>query len=166
VQVVHRQQKWPPRGDVRRQPVEPVQRRQRRVRGRRSCELGGVEDGRGERRRVGEQLGSLLRGQPGKKRLEQLSHDPVGERALELGAARAQDLHPRLPGSRLPLHDQGRLADSRRSLDHQQPLAADGRPDRGVDRRQLRVALEQVMLRRERLPWQLRTAVLLRVPHR
>ena len=166
MQVIHCEQKRPPRGDVRRQPVEAVQRRQRSVRGRLSCKLSGVEDGRGERGRAGEQLGALLRRQVSQKRLEELSHHPVGERALELGAPGAQDLHSPLMGSRLCLHDQGRLADSRRALDRQQLVATECGADHGVDRRQLRVALEQLKPRRERLLWQLRTALLLRVPHR
>jgi hypothetical protein len=135
VQVVDGEQERAPRGDVRRQPVEAVQCRQRRFRVRLRSKPSGVEDRRGERGGSAEQLGSLLSGQPGNKRLEELSYDAIGECALELGAARAQHLHPRFLGSRSCLHDQRRLADPGRPLDRQKPVALKDGADHSVDGR-------------------------------
>ncbi len=166
MQVVDRQQQRPAGGDVRRQPVEAVQRRQRRIGGRLGRQPGGIEQRRRETRRAAEQLGSLLRRQGGQQRLEQLPHHAIGERALELGAARAKHLHPGRLTQRLRLRDQRGLADPGRPLDRQQPPAGLGGGDQPFDRRQLDVALEQAEPSRQRLPGHLPAAHLLRGLHR
>src|SRR4029450_91010 len=53
MQVVEREQERPARGEVRRQPIETVEHRQRRVRGRLRRHLGGIEGGGGKRGRAG-----------------------------------------------------------------------------------------------------------------
>ena len=94
VQVVDREQEARAGGDVGRQPVQAVQRRQRRVGGRGGRELGGIEQRRREPRRVAEQLGSFLFGQGREERLEELADHAVREGVLELAAACSEDLHP------------------------------------------------------------------------
>ena len=162
VQVVDREQQRPAVGHVRRQPVQAVQRRQRRVGARLGRELCGIEQRRRQTRRAGKQLGSLLRRQRGQERLEQLPHHAVGERPLQLGAAPAKNLRPGRLTQGLRLRDQRGLADARRPLDRQQPPAGLGRGEQPVDRRQLDVTLKQAELSRQRLPGHLRAAHLLR----
>ena len=130
--------------NVRRQPVETVERQERRVCDRVGRELGGVEERRREPRRAREQVGSLLRRQSGKERFEELSHRTVGERALELRASRPQHLQPVLPGPRFRLHHQGGLADSGRPLDREEPAAGRGGGDQGPHRGHLGVAFEEI----------------------
>jgi hypothetical protein len=155
VQVVEREQERPARGEVRRQPVEAVERRQRRVRGRLRRDLGRVKERRRERRRAREQVGSLFRLQGGEQRLEELPHYPVRERALKVGGAPAQHLHTGLLSECFRLHHQGGLADAGRPLDCEQPPAARAGGDQAGHRGQLGVALEQVELNREWLLGQL-----------
>jgi hypothetical protein len=71
----------------------------------------------------------LFRLQGGEQRLEELPHYPVRERALELGAAPRQHLHPGLLSHRLRRRHQGGLADAGRPLDREQPPAAGGGRD-------------------------------------
>ena len=151
VQVVDHQQQGPAGGDVRRQPVEPVQHPQRRVRRQLRRELGGLEERNRELCRAGEQLCSLLLRELDEKRLEELSHDTEREGAFELGAARAEHLHSRGLPTQPRLQDQRGLADSGRALDRQQAAAAGSAADQRLDGRQLGVTLEQAWLRREAL---------------
>ena len=155
MQVVEREQERLARGEVRRQPIETVERRQRRVRSR-LRDLGRVKERRRERRRALEQVGSLVRLQGGEQRLEELPHDPVRERALKVGAASAQHLHTGLLSECFRLHHQCGLADAGRPLDREQPPAARAGGDQTGHRRQLGVALEQVELNREWLLGHLR----------
>jgi hypothetical protein len=144
VQVVDRDEKRSAGGDVGRQPVEAMERRQRRIPGRLDRQLGGLEERRRERGSADKQLGSLLLRQAGEERLEELPDDAVRERALELGAARAQHLHPRLSGASLRLRHEGRLADSGRALDRKQPTTASGSADESLDCNQLGLTLKEI----------------------
>ena len=152
MQIVEREQERPARSEVRRQPVETVQRRQRRVPRRLpDRNLGGIEERRRKRRRARKQLGSFLLAQRGEERLEELTHDAVRKRALELGAARTKHLQAGLLTKRLRLRQQNGLADARRPLDRQQPPAVGERVDQAAHRSQLGLALEQIELDSERL---------------
>jgi len=158
VQVVDRQQERPARGEVRRQPIQTMQRRQRRVPSRLDRDLGGLKERRRQRSRALEQLRSLVDQQRGDQRLEQLAHHPVRERALELGAARAEHLPSGLLSHRPRLRKQRGLADTGRTLDRQQPTTVADRVDQATHRRKLGVALEQDELNREWLLGHLRAA--------
>ena len=166
MQVVEREQERLARREVRRQPIETVERRQRRVRGRLRRDLGRVKERRRERRRAREQVGSLFRLQGGEQRLEELPHNPVRERALKVGAAPAQHLHTGLLSECFRLRHQGGLADAGRPLDREQPPAARAGGDQAGHRRQLGVALEQVELNREWLLGHLRSVPLVTGLHR
>ena len=61
-----------------------MQPREGRVRSGLAGEVHRIEERRRERRCAGEQLGPLVLGQPGEKRLEELPDDTVGERALQV----------------------------------------------------------------------------------
>ena len=142
MQVVDRQQQRSARGDVRRQPVQAMQRGQRGVRDRLGRELRGVEQRRRGRRRSHQELAPLLRRNRREQRLEQLAHDPIRERALKLRPPRAEHLQPGLLGKRFRLRDQRGLPDPRGTLDRQQPAGALSRADQRLDDGQLGVALE------------------------
>ncbi len=146
MQVVEREQERLARGEVRRQPVETVQRRQRRVPRRLDRDLGGIEKRCRQRSRALEQLGSLVGRLGGDQRLEELAHHPVGKGALELGAARTEHLQPRLLSQRPRPRKQRGLANTGRALDRQQPPAVGDRVDQATHRRKLGIALQQVEL--------------------
>ena len=146
VQIVEREQERPARGEVRRQPVEAVQRRQRRIRRRLDRHLCGIEKRRRQRGGAAQRLGSLLRLEGSKQRLVELPHDPVGERALELRAARAEREQARLLRQRLRPRNKGRLADTRRPLDRQQPATLGDSGDQLGHRGELVLALQQLAL--------------------
>ena len=151
MQVVERDQERPARGEVRRQPVETVQRRKRRVPSRLDRDLGGIKKRRCARRRAVEQLRSLVSRQGGDQRLEELQHHPVGKRAFKVGAARTEHLQPCLPSQRPRLRKQRGLADTGRTLDREQPTAVGDRVDQATNRGKLGIALEQVELDERRL---------------
>ena len=123
---------------------------ERRVgRGRRRLAIGQragqPEDARRQAGRALEQLGALVDGRLAQSRLEELAHDAEGEVALELGAAGAQDARGAV------VRGGARRGEHRRLADPGWPFDDDGRPgagaragDRGLDARQLAVALEQV----------------------
>src|SRR5207249_464832 len=76
----------------------------------------------------------------------ELAHDPEGEVALELAAARGQHTQARACASAC-LCEQPRLADSGRSLDHAEAaFAAFRRVDECAQDRELGLALEQAKL--------------------
>jgi hypothetical protein len=149
VQVVDGQQQRPLGGDVRGEPVEPVQRRERRDA---LAHLG--EHRAGGRRRTGERRAGPRRDVA----LEQLAHDAERELALQLRRAGGED------AQRGPLAQAGQqagLADPGGALDQDEPAAARRRRlRRGVQRGLLGVALEQhhaaasapARSRRERTP--------------
>ena len=152
MEVVDREQERSASCEIRRQPVQAVERRERRVgTGLRNEQLG-IEERLGQRGCPGEDVGSLLRSDRGEERLEELPHDAVRERPLELRAACSEHLHPRLLAERSRLGHQGGLADAGRPFDRQHPSTRRCCSDQIRDRRHLGVAFEQVELNRERLP--------------
>ncbi len=128
-----------------------MQRRQRRVTVRVAGEPRGLEERRRQCGSAGEQLRPFLYGHGDEQRLEQLPHHPIGERALELRAARTQHLQTGLLTEALRLRQQRGLANSRRSLDREQ-LATVADPANQIDNScQLSVALEQIEVTHRRL---------------
>ena len=146
MEVVDREQERSARGEVRRQPVEAVQRRQRRVGPGLGVELLRVEEWLGQRRRAGERVGPLLLGQRREQRLEELAHDAERERTLELRASRTEHSHPGLVAPRLRLGHQRGLADPRGPFDRHQHAAGVAASDQVLEGSQLGIALEQVEL--------------------
>jgi hypothetical protein len=152
VQVIEHEQERPARGEVRGQPVETVQCRERRVAARIDGDPRRLEERRRECGGACKQLGPLLSRERDKQRFEQLPHHPIGERALELGAARTQHLQTGLLTEALRLRQQRRLADSRRPLDREKPATV-ADPAKQIDNgRHLGVALEELELTHGRLP--------------
>ena len=100
-------------GQVRAQPVEPVERRVARVA---AVAGGGTEDRLGQRGRARQQRRAALRSGPVQLALEQLADDPEGEVALQRSARGAEHAHARV-GRLGPQHaQQRRLALARRCL--------------------------------------------------
>ena len=146
VQVVEHEHERPARGEVRGQPIETVQRRQRRVTVRIAGEPRGLEERRRQCGSASEQLGPFLCGHGDEQRLEQLPHHAIGERALELGAARTQHLQTGLLSEDLRLRQQRGLANSRRRLDREQSATAADPANQSDNGGQLGLALKQVEL--------------------
>ena len=146
VQVVDREQQRPLSGEVRRQPVEPMQRRQRCVGPGLGLELLGVEERFRQCRRPGERFGSLFLGQGGEQRLEELAHDAERERPLELRASPAEHPHPGLVAPGLDLRHQRALADPGRPFDCQQHATGVAGSNNVLEGCQLGVSLQQVEL--------------------
>ena len=146
VEIVDRDHRRPAQRDVRREPVEPVQHRERHVGvvlvG--TGELHVVEERLRECGGPAEQLGTLVRRRGGEHRLEELPHDAVREVLLELSGACAQHRDSGLRRDRARLGEQTRLAHSRAAFDRDQPAGAGGRGvDVRVQCRELAFALEQ-----------------------
>ena len=98
----------------------------------------------GQARRAGEQLGALVRIRAGHAWLEQLTHDPETEIALQLAAAPMQHAEAHAGRDRARLLEQARLADPRRSLDHRRPpLAGAGIRQQRPQHGQVALALQQ-----------------------
>jgi len=117
LRVVDRNEQGRLAGKVRDQPVEPVTAAELHLLLRAADARVALEQRRGERRGTAQPAPSLLRARAVEHRLEQLTHDPVREVALEFRPACRQHPELRRPGlSRRG--DQRRLADPRRSLDH------------------------------------------------
>jgi hypothetical protein len=119
VEVVDDENGGPLVGDVRGEPVEAV----KHGKGRLGVATGGLDEAGGVEERLGQcggplqKLGALrLRGRR-EQRLEELAHDAEGEVALELAAASREDAHP-VSDPLARLHEQPRLADAGRTLDH------------------------------------------------
>ena len=99
----------------------------------------GVGGGAGEQRR--ERLGTEL----ADHRLEELSHDAIGEVALERAAARLQHPHAAAARQAADTPQQRRLADPARALDEQHAAVALADPrHRHLQQRQLRVPFQQI----------------------
>src|SRR5262249_57350760 len=77
------------------------------------------------------------------ERLEELTHDAVRERALQLRASGGQHLDSGIGREGLRLTDEGRLADARRPLDREEPSAARGLGDQAGHHRDLRLTLDE-----------------------
>ncbi len=145
VEVVDREHRRLLVRDVRREPVEAVQRRERRVDlvARPLDEARRLEQRRRERRRAREEL-LAPRGRRGRdQRLEELPHDAEREVALELAAPRGEDAHP-AGGRSADGGEEPRLADPGGALDHHEVAVAAARGVRErVERGQLGVAFQQ-----------------------
>lgn len=146
LQVVDREQERTGQREVRREPVDAVQRGEpgARARLRDAAVRGHAGRPRGGRGRAGQQLGALVGRGAVQLDLEQLPDRPEGEVALKLAPPRAQHVQAR----RLGLVDGGSqqraLPVAGRALDHDQPaVARDG--VRGCRREllQLGAALEE-----------------------
>jgi hypothetical protein len=134
VQVVDGEQQRALGGEVGGEPEQPVQRGERR-----DLLAAGVRRPEHRRRRRG---GAGQRGRVGDA-LEQLAHDTEAELALQLAGTGGQHAQ-RARGAGARVGEQARLADPRRPGDHHDAPAPRSRlADRGVERRQLAVALEQ-----------------------
>ena len=145
LEVVDLEQQRALGGEVERQPVQAVERGERRVAGRRSLVGRGEHDARG-RGGAGQCVGI------GDDGLEELADDAEREVALQLAGARVE--HHRAAGVRVApeLRQQPRLADPGRALDqHRAALAHAGLGEQGVEQRHLAVALDQAAGRRPRL---------------
>ena len=129
--------------EVRGQPVERVEHRERRVGHRRPGR--DVDERGGEAGRAAQQLRALLLARLGQARLEELADDAERELALELAAARLEHRH--LAGARegRGRRDQPGLADARLALEPDHAArAVGGGLDGLAERRQLGVALEEL----------------------
>ena len=146
VEVVDDEQQPAVFGEVRGQPVEPVERGERAVARSRARRRQRLEDGRGRGGGAGQEPFALA-GQHG---LEQLAHDPEREVALEMRAAARQRPHAQSAGAAVQLVEQPALADPRGSLDDhgpgQAPLPAQDLLERG----QLALSLQQRRLANRR----------------
>jgi hypothetical protein len=124
VRVVDREHQWRALREVDREPVERVQRGEGAIALRRPGRglVDGLEHRLRPRARAREHPLALVG--LGEGRLEQLADDPIGELALELGAARAENA-----GSPLARHlagggEEAALADPGRPLDHDEAAVA------------------------------------------
>ncbi|MBP2368523.1 hypothetical protein JOF36_004219 [Pseudonocardia parietis] len=143
VQVVHDDRERTVRGEVDGQPVQAVQRRERRLgRHRVAAEFDdGGEDVAGRGRRAGEGTPTARVAQG---RLEQLPDHSERERLLERAAPGREDAQAGRRGTAAHLHQQPGLADAGRALqEHDDPLAAGDPADRRVQGGDLVLALEQ-----------------------
>ena len=120
--VVNREQQRRAGGQVRGQPVEAVQARERQILPRLALALSAQRENRPRepRRALHEPVVALRR-----QRLEQLPHDPVGERVLERHGAGAQNGHASALGKRGGHLKQRRLADARRTSDDRERAPPD-----------------------------------------
>src|SRR6266480_2670051 len=147
MQIVDREHEWPSRCEVRGQPEEAVQGRERRI-GRRRGPVGQVvaaEERRGQPSRPTQDLPPLRLPSPGKSGLEQLADNPERELPLELAAASVEDLHPCFLSPLARGGEEARLADSGAALDQDEtPCPVPGGADERTELRELTFALEQI----------------------
>ena len=150
VRVVDDQAERPGRGEIRAQPIEAVEDRERRIDPRREGPVGGgrareaEEAGRHAGRGL-QQLGTLALRGLGQRRLEELTDHPEGEPAFQLRPPRPQDAHSAFCRRRARCGDQRRLADPGRPFDHHERAApGPSLGQRRFDAGQLPAALEQL----------------------
>ena len=135
--------------EVRAEPVEAVEDRERGIDGRRRRAVGVRRPGEPEEagRHSGaavQQVGALELGCLGQQGLEELAHHAEGEVALELRPARAEHAHAALCGGGTCRGEQRGLADPGRPFDHEErPVARAGLGERRLDPRELLGPLEQ-----------------------
>jgi hypothetical protein len=130
-------------GEVRDQPVQPVQALVHQL-GVLGLLAAGLEDRERQLRGSGEQPGALLLGLLELDRVGRLAHDAVRIAPLELRCAHRQRVHAALAREVHAGGHEPRLPDAGRALDrHDAPAAADRGLERGVERGELRGALEQ-----------------------
>ena len=110
-------------GEVRAQPVEPVEDRERRVEQRVGCVILRRPDAEQRGRTAGrarEKLRTFRRRRRDERRFEQLADEAVCEVSLQFRAARAQRRQAELATMPPCGQNQARLADARRSLQQKQ----------------------------------------------
>ena len=139
VRVVHHQGERSRGGQVRDQPVNPVECGLEADRA--AAQVG--QQPEGVRRRTGARGRACGGVQPGHLALEQRPHHPIGEVALELPRPRHQHVHPLLRGQRGEHPEHRALADAGRAVDHDQgSRAGDRRRDRPSEGAPLVLALD------------------------
>ena len=132
------------RGEVGHQPVEAVERAERRVGLARGVRALGQEHGRGQRGGAAERALERRGAHPPQPRLEQLPRHAPGVGGLELAAARRRDREAALRRGRARGVEQARLADAGRPLDDDDAAAAGDRvAERRVEDGELGVTLVQ-----------------------
>src|SRR3954447_16860979 len=130
--------------DVGGEAVEPVEDGERDIRRSRSRHLLVVEEPLSKRSGAGQELLALRDLERGEVGLEQLAYDSVGELLLEIGAPRCQHFEAGCRGEPARLRGEARLACPGPPLDRDHPAGAcSGGLDDGLDRGDLRLALEQ-----------------------
>ena len=135
-------------GQIRTQPVQAVQDRERGIDARRGAAVRSwstwkPEEGGRHAGSAVQQIGALQLRCLGQRPLEELTHHSEGEIALQLGSPRPEHAHPALCRRRPRLREQRRLANPGRPFDHKEPPAARASlGQRRLDPRQLLVSLE------------------------
>ena len=138
--VVHGQQHGSCVGQIHREPVEPMQRRKRRLGV--AFGVGHKEDGPCKRRRAVEQGFTLICGRGHHYWLQELPDDPERQLALELAPPRRQNAQ--VPRRRSGGREQARLADPRRPFeDHGPARARSGAGEQALYRLELELALNE-----------------------
>ena len=150
VGVVHDEAGGPARGQIRAQPVEPVQHGERPVAGAgrialgRGGRTGQAESPSREARCARQQLLALGGRRCCERRLEQLANDSERELALQLGSAAPEDAHPaRLGGRTRAGHERGLSHPGRAFDDDEAPVSFAGPVERRLHPRELVPALDQ-----------------------
>jgi hypothetical protein len=147
MEVVHDEEHRSLLAHVGGQPVETVKHRERPVlQGLAHPLTGQLEHGsrRSGRPRQQARASALV----DEQRFEQLADDPEREVSLQLAAARGEHTQAALIGERLRRGQQPGLADPRRPLDEDDARTpVRQRPDRGRERLELPLALEQASAR-------------------
>jgi hypothetical protein len=140
VRVIDEHEEWPRPRQVDRQPVQPVQDRERRL-------GAGVILGRDEHRlrqrcRTHQQDAPLRLVGADQHRLEQLADDSERQLTLQLAAARAH--HAKLAGGCPSCTQEAGLADPRRTLHHQPAaLSAQRRSEQSLKRGELALPVDE-----------------------
>ena len=155
VRVVDGDQQRRRGGEVRAQPVQAVQHRERAVQrlarsspGRRARQ---AEQARGFAGRTLEEIVACRRRGVGQGGLEQLADHAEREVPLELASAGAQHARPRRLGRSPRRRDHGRLADARPTLDDDEAAVTGACARHGsLDAAQLGIALENARATRHR----------------
>ena len=126
VDIVDAQQQRGVPPEVRAEPVEPVQDRERGVEQRAGdiiLRRGDAEQRRRAPGRAGQELGSFRRRCRDERALEQLAHQAIREVSLEFRAARAQRRQAKFAAMPSSRQNQARLANARRALEQEQRTA-------------------------------------------
>jgi hypothetical protein len=142
VDVVDHERQWPLLGQVRSQPVEPMEHRNPglgALLGRR-----GAHESSGELGGSREECRSLLGRRLDDDGLEQLAREAAAEAALELGASRSEHVESVLGGQLRGGIEKRRLADARGPLDqHDRPRPVANGSDCRLKLSQLCIALQE-----------------------
>src|SRR6266516_6505738 len=147
MQIVDREHEWPSRCEVRGQPEEAVQGRERWI-GLRRGPVGQVVADEERSRQVGrptQDVPPLRLPYAGKRGLEQLADDPERELPLELAAPGVEDFHPGFRSPPARGREEARLADAGAALDQDEaPGSLVDRIHERTELRELAFALDQL----------------------